>query len=51
LKGYDYSQPGAYFIVLVARERGCIFGEIQAEEVVLIPLGQILQMVWESLPR
>lgn len=51
LKGYNYSQPGAYFITLVARERGCIFGEIQAEKMILSCSGRIVQIVWESLPR
>jgi hypothetical protein len=26
LKGYDYSQTGAYFVTLVTRQRGCLFG-------------------------
>ncbi len=51
LKGYNYSQPGAYFITLVAREPGCIFGEIQAEEMILSRLGSVAQIVWEILPR
>ena len=28
LKGYDYSQPGAYFVTMVARQREHLFGEI-----------------------
>jgi putative transposase len=28
LKGYDYSQPGAYFVTLVTWHRECLFGEI-----------------------
>jgi len=28
LKGYDYSQPGAYFITLVAQGRVCIFSDV-----------------------
>ena len=27
LKGYDYSQPGAYFVTIVTRQRECLFGE------------------------
>jgi len=26
MKGYDYSQSGAYFITLVTRSRDCLFG-------------------------
>jgi len=28
LKGYDYSQPGAYFITIVTHERQPLFGKI-----------------------
>lgn len=28
LKGYDYSQPGAYFITICTHQRECLFGEI-----------------------
>jgi len=28
LKGYDYSQAGAYFITICTHNRGCLFGEI-----------------------
>jgi putative transposase len=28
LKGYDYSQPGAYFITICTQDRACLFGEV-----------------------
>jgi REP element-mobilizing transposase RayT len=28
LPGYDYSQPGAYFVTICAYQRQCLFGEI-----------------------
>lgn len=28
LKGYDYSQAGAYFITIVAQDRMHLFGEV-----------------------
>lgn len=28
LKGYDYSQAGAYFVTICVHERKCLFGEI-----------------------
>ncbi|MEK7214475.1 MAG: transposase, partial [Chloroflexota bacterium] len=28
LQGYDYSQPGVYFVTIVTRDRQCLFGEI-----------------------
>ena len=30
LKGYDYSQAGAYFVTICAHNRECLFGEIVA---------------------
>jgi putative transposase len=51
LKGYDYSQPGAYFITLVAHARACIFGEIQGESIALSRVGEIVKIVWQILPN
>ncbi|MCD6234217.1 MAG: hypothetical protein J7K63_04165 [Candidatus Marinimicrobia bacterium] len=28
LKGYDYSQAGAYFVTMCTQNRECLFGEI-----------------------
>jgi putative transposase len=28
LRGYDYSQAGAYFVTVCAQGRACLFGEI-----------------------
>jgi putative transposase len=51
LKSYDYTQPGAYFVTLVAWRRQPIFGQIQAGEIRLSPAGEIVQQVWDDLPR
>lgn len=32
LKDYDYSQPGAYFIIICTQNRKCLFGEINENE-------------------
>ncbi|HEY3312359.1 MAG TPA: hypothetical protein VGK00_12030 [Anaerolineales bacterium] len=50
LPGYDYSQPGAYFITLVTRSRECLFGEIRDGEMQLSPLGQIAGENWRAIP-
>ncbi len=46
LKGYDYSQPGAYFITLVTYQRDCLFGSVIDGEMQLSPLGKIAQDEW-----
>ena len=46
LKGYDYSQPGAYFVTIVTYQREALFGEIMNEEVRLNPLGKLVEKCW-----
>jgi REP element-mobilizing transposase RayT len=50
LAGYDYSQPGAYFITLVVFRREQIFRKIENSEIKLSPAGKIVYQVWRSLP-
>jgi len=45
LKGYDYSQPGAYFVTICTHERARLFGRVVDEEMVLNAFGEI---VWEE---
>jgi putative transposase len=51
LKGYDYSQPGAYFVTLVAYLREALFGEITDGMMRLNRCGEILHRGWLDLPR
>jgi putative transposase len=51
LKGYDYTQPGAYFVTIVTHGRECLFGEIVDGEMRLNGAGQIARQEWERLPR
>jgi REP element-mobilizing transposase RayT len=49
LKGYDYSQPGAYFVTLVAQGRTGLFGHIEAGDMCLNEAGQMIASIWVSL--
>ncbi len=49
LKGYDYTQTGAYFVTLVAHQRDCLFGEIVDGEMRLNAVGELARVVWLSL--
>ena len=51
LEGYDYSQPGAYFVTIVTFERIELFGVVQGNEMNLSPYGQTVQRIWNYLPR
>ena len=42
LKGYDYSQPGAYFITIVTRSHECL---LEPE-----PIRDMVQHWWDKLP-
>ncbi len=50
LKGFDYSQPGAYFVTLVTLWREPLFGEIEAGELRPTPLGLLVQECWQAIP-
>ena len=47
LKGYDYTQAGAYFVTLVAYQRECLFGEVVNGEMQLNDFGMIVRNEWE----
>ena len=57
LKGYDYSQEGAYYVTIVTYQRDCIFGDViqppfPAEAYVnLSNLGKIADECWCSIPE
>jgi putative transposase len=46
LKGYDYAQPGVYFITIVSHRRLPIFGEITGGAVRLNACGEIARAEW-----
>ena len=50
LAGYDYSQPGAYFVTIVTAGRKCLFGAIVEGDMRLSPQGQIAQACWQEIP-
>ena len=46
LKGYDYSQAGAYFITIVTQGRTCLFGDVEDGEMRLSTWGEIAREEW-----
>ena len=46
LKGYDYTQPGAYFVTFCSYKRDEIFGEVINAEMKLSTLGEIVRNEW-----
>ena len=51
LKGYDYSQKGAYFITLCVKDRECIFGAFNDGIMELNCFGEIVRDTWKDLPN
>jgi len=50
LRGYDYSQPGAYFVTTIAHDRACMFGEVVDGTVRLNEIGQVVHEEWAAIP-
>lgn len=50
LKGYDYTNPGAYFVTLCIKNRECLLGEIRNREMILNDFGNIIAYHWKNIP-
>jgi REP element-mobilizing transposase RayT len=50
LRGYDYSQSGAYFVTICTQNKKCFFGNMLNDEMVLNDAGQMINMIWNELP-
>jgi putative transposase len=50
LPGYDYTQPGAYFVTMVTHGRALLFGEIVDGEMWLNDAGRIAEQCWWDIP-
>ena len=50
LQGYDYSQPGAYFVTICTQNYAYLLSGIVDGEMVLNEAGQMVQGVWDELP-
>ena len=51
LKGYDYSQSGAYFVTICCHQRVHLFGDVADGEMMLDTLGCIVETCWDDLPN
>jgi len=51
LRGYDYSQPGRYYVTICTRNKERLLGEIIEGEMHRNGLGDYVALCWEWLPR
>lgn len=50
LKGYDYSQSGAYFVTVCAQDRECLFGNVVDGEIRVNDTGRMVHDIWHKIP-
>ena len=51
IKGYDYTQPGVYYITICTEARQCIFGEVIDGQMQLNLLGHLAHTCWLEIPN
>jgi len=51
LKGYDYSQPGYYFVTICTKNRECLFGHIEGDAMLMNDAGLVLELAWNDIPN
>ena len=51
LKGYDYSQPGYYYVTICTQDRKKLFGEIDDAIMRLNDAGQMIDQEWNQIPK
>ena len=51
LRGYDYTQPGAYFVTICTHDRICLFGRVVKEDMRLNEFGEIVRECWLMIPH
>jgi len=50
-RGYDYRQPGWYFVTLCSQDRKHIFAAVQNQHIQLNHLGLLVQSCWLAIPE
>ncbi len=49
MRGYDYSQPGAYFITICTHQRQPLFGDIVDGNMMMNAAGMMVEKYWHEL--
>ena len=51
IDGFDYAQPGTYFVTICTTNRVCSFGRVHDGVVELSPAGCEVSAAWQALPE
>ena len=49
LQGYDYSRSGGYFVSICTKDRKCLFGDIENQEMALNDAGRMVDKWYAEL--
>jgi len=49
MQGYDYSRSGAYFVSICTKDRKCLFGDIDNQEMALNDAGRMVDKWYVEL--
>jgi putative transposase len=49
LKGYDYTQPGGYFITINFQDKECLLGKVTNDKIHLNDAGEMIKRWWEKI--
>ncbi|MDR2953802.1 MAG: transposase [Prevotella sp.] len=49
--GYDYLQEGLYFVTICVKDKVCLFGNIDDDEMVLNEAGKMIKNQWLTLKK
>ena len=51
LRGYDYSQAGAFFVTICSWNKQCLFGDVVDSDMRLNVIGRIAEEQWQAIPQ
>lgn len=49
LKGYDYSQAGLYYITICIKDRQCLFGRVENQQMILNDAGHMVKQWYHEI--
>jgi putative transposase len=50
LRGYDYTQPGWYFVTICVQDRACVLGSVCNGKMDLNDAGRMIEATWAEMP-
>ena len=51
LKGFDYSEPGAYFVTICTENGVSYLGNIVDGITISYPISDVIREIWQEIPR